>query len=328
MRGAFAPVRHQRRAVSCRQQIVEHQDRFAVGWAEIVGVARVDPNVAVQAEVLLDVLAVMRVVPVDSGVGEVDAVSEAVARLYRVLRHAGHAVVPIVQADAMPVNGGRQIESVGEVHGDRRVLRDANQRAGVLPVEPEHRERPAVDGAGHDGRLEIERAAVGERDNVTWTRAGRGAAGGSLGRIRRDRRPQVADTRHHLDERMGQRGGPVRRLPCALIADDARELQQVLRLHAHAGRDAAEHEAPLIGVDVGRRFGRDEDQEFVESHPPEVGATVADRPEIDHRSQERRCRPGDVGRVWPDRRRIRQAADDDRDVELVVPVGRDACAER
>ena len=144
------------------------------------------------------------------------------------------------------------------------VLWNPDQRARVLSVEPEHRERPPVDGAGHDRRLEVECAAVWERDDVTRTRARRGRVGRRFWHVGRDPRPEIADARHHLDERVRRRGKGVR-CQGASIAHDTGELKQVLRFHAHAGGDATEHEAPLIRVDIGRFFGGNEDEKFVKS---------------------------------------------------------------
>ena len=72
--GPLAAERHE--AVLAHQQVVEHQHLLAVRGAEVVRVGRVDAQVPVQPQVLLEVFAVVRVVPVEAGVGEVNPVLE------------------------------------------------------------------------------------------------------------------------------------------------------------------------------------------------------------------------------------------------------------
>ena len=83
----------------------------------------------------------MRVIPVDAGVGKVHAIRERAARGHERLRDAGHAVESIVESHAVPVHCARLIERVVKAHDDRRALVHPNERPGILPIEAIHRER-------------------------------------------------------------------------------------------------------------------------------------------------------------------------------------------
>ena len=63
-------------------------------------------QVAVEPQVLLDVLAHVRVIPVDAGVGEAKPVGELAAGRDRSLGEARDAVEAVVQPDAVPVHRG------------------------------------------------------------------------------------------------------------------------------------------------------------------------------------------------------------------------------
>jgi hypothetical protein len=78
------------------QDVVEGQEQLTVSGRPVVALGRDDHDVAVLAELLAVVLADVRVVPVDAGVGERDAVGEAAAHGDRGLRLVG-AVVAVVE---------------------------------------------------------------------------------------------------------------------------------------------------------------------------------------------------------------------------------------
>ena len=158
--GRVPPVRQELVAVD--EQIVHHDELLAARRAEVVVALGVDHHVAVESPVLLDVLAHMRVVPVEPRVGEDDFVDEGLAGRDRILGDAGYAVEAVVEAEAVPVYGGREIDRVREADHDARVLGDAQQRPGVLPVEAVHDEDAAADPALHDARIEGDGVAVGD----------------------------------------------------------------------------------------------------------------------------------------------------------------------
>ena len=99
---------------------------------KVIGLGRADEHVAVEAEILLDVFAMMRVIPVDPSILEEHAVLERAAGGYRVLRHPWNAVVAVFEAHAVPVHGGRPLGRVREVHRDRAFFIDRDERAWVL----------------------------------------------------------------------------------------------------------------------------------------------------------------------------------------------------
>src|SRR5438046_6684408 len=104
----------------------------------------------------------MRVVPIDAGVGEADAVRVRTARRPCRLREAGGAVEPVVEADAVPVYGRRFGQVVGEPYDDLRPSRDLDQRARILPVETVHGIGLSVQAAAYEAGLEPQRVAIVE----------------------------------------------------------------------------------------------------------------------------------------------------------------------
>src|SRR3712207_8085001 len=70
-----------------------------------------------EAELLSVVLADVRVVPVDAGVGERDPVGEAAADRNRRLRLVG-AVVAVVEPQAVPVHGDRKSTRLNSSHAN------------------------------------------------------------------------------------------------------------------------------------------------------------------------------------------------------------------
>ena len=110
VRRRLAAVWNQR--VVAEQQVVEHQHLLAIRPAVIVRAGRPHEHVAGEAEVLLDVLADVRVIPVEPGVGKAHAVGERVAGRDGILRDAGCAVEPVVEPHAVPVNRAGCVEPV------------------------------------------------------------------------------------------------------------------------------------------------------------------------------------------------------------------------
>src|SRR3546814_18320577 len=88
--------------------------------------------------------AFVRGVPEGAGVVYSEAVVEVPARLDRVLGQVRHAVHGVVDADAVPVDGGRLRQLVLEVHEDLLALARADRRPGRdAVVEPGARRRLA-----------------------------------------------------------------------------------------------------------------------------------------------------------------------------------------
>src|SRR3546814_8496754 len=73
--------------------------------------------------------AFVRGVPEGAGVVYSEAVVEVPARLDRVLGQVRHAVHGVVDADAVPVDGGRLRQLVLEVHEDLLALARADRRS-------------------------------------------------------------------------------------------------------------------------------------------------------------------------------------------------------
>ena len=227
----------------------------------------------------------------------------------------------------MPVDGGRQVEPVGDVDGDRGLLRHLDEGAGILPVEAVHGERAAVDGAPDESGLQIERAAVAEPHHLARPRRRR-----RLRRRRQERvdgRGEAAEARHHRHRRMHRRarppaGGRRRRG----VPDHPGQRQQILRLHPHPGRGASQHDAALPRGRRRVRLGGDEYQELVQVDRSERRAAVRDRSQVPDRPQPRRGRPGDVAVVVAERGRVRQPVDVQDEVEPVAAVDGDGGAER
>ena len=125
------------------QQIVEHQNLFAVGRREEAGVTRAHEQVAVESKVLQHVLAMMRVIPVEARIREMNRVVEGAVRRHRILRDVRRAVEPVVETDAVPVDRGGEVRAIDEAYVNRRALIDLDRRAGILAVESEHRDGAA-----------------------------------------------------------------------------------------------------------------------------------------------------------------------------------------
>ena len=87
------------------EKVVQHEDLFSVDRIEVGRARGPDQQVAVESEVLLDVLPVVWVVPVDSGISKENPILECIPGLYRVLRHPGHTIERIIETHAVPVDG-------------------------------------------------------------------------------------------------------------------------------------------------------------------------------------------------------------------------------
>ena len=243
---------------------------------------------------------------------EAHHVREAAAGRHGVLRDVRHAVVAVVEPDAVPVHGGRQVEPVGELDDDARLLIDVDQRPRVLPVEAVHDERSAAEGAADEPGLEPQRVAIAETDELPW--AGFGERGRVRGREeRRHVRPEPHQRLRHRDLRVHGRHDPavrgragrlrvrVRRMavrvPARAVAARRRGREdegQVVRLHEHARRLAAQHEPAGALLDVRRRLGRDQDEELVERDAALRDTVGAKRAELHDGVQDGRRRPRDV----------------------------------
>ena len=110
------------------EDVIERDDDFTIDGRPVVGVGGFDDDVAVQAHVEAVVLADVWVVPVQAGVGEPEPVGELAADLDRRLRLERHAVVGVVEPQAVPVDGRRGVAVVADVHDDFRSLPHPQRR--------------------------------------------------------------------------------------------------------------------------------------------------------------------------------------------------------
>ena len=106
------------------QHVVERQRDLAMHRRPVVLVGWDDDDVAVQTHLLAVVLADVRVVPVDAGIGEVKPVAERAADRHRRLGLVG-AVVAVVQPEPVPVHGRFEVAVVLDVDDQLRSLADA-----------------------------------------------------------------------------------------------------------------------------------------------------------------------------------------------------------
>jgi hypothetical protein len=72
--GALCAVRNQSHIAE--QQVVKHDDFFAIRRTIRAGARIAYEQVAVQTKILLNVFAMVRVIPIDTGVGETHFVTE------------------------------------------------------------------------------------------------------------------------------------------------------------------------------------------------------------------------------------------------------------
>ena len=131
------------------EEIVENECFHMIRCREVVTARRPHHQIPIEAEVLLDVLADVGVVPVDPRIREVQVVREGATGSHGPLREVRYAIESVVEPNPVPMNRGWLIERIDELDDDRRALRDADQRPGVLSVEAIHREAVAVQQARH-----------------------------------------------------------------------------------------------------------------------------------------------------------------------------------
>ena len=327
----FRPEVHQ--SVRVEEDVVEHEDFLPVRGTVIVRGRGVDEEVPVQAEFLLDVLAVVRVVPVDARVAEEDPVLERAAGFDRVLGEAGDAVEVVVEPDAVPVHRRGVRGAVREVHEDGGFLRDPDEGSRVLAVEGEHGESAAVDFPPDDGRIEVERAPVGEIDELAGGGLGERLPRGQVGRAAEARGAGARLEVHHAGQhgdagvrgrRVPARRGPVGRPP----RRRGREGQEVVRLHEGGWRAPSQHEGSLARLHIGRRLRADHHEELVERDAPQRVFAVVDRTQRHHGSQFERGRPRHVDRERPQASGRRKALDVRGQRADMVPGRRDRDPER
>src|SRR5687767_13995612 len=151
-------------SVLADQDVVEEEELLAVYRGERVTAHHDVPG---ETEVLLDVLAHVRVIPVNAGVGKSNAIVERLAWLHGLLAHVRHAVEAMVEPDAVPVYRRRLIDRIGESNEHLGILRYPQQRARNLAVERVHRVLAPVNSTpNHTGR-ELERVAGVEAQDLT-----------------------------------------------------------------------------------------------------------------------------------------------------------------
>ena len=128
--------------LSVRQQapVIEHPGDVAV---DLDRLALLDDQRAVEAAPDLLEAALMRVVPVGAGIGDVELVDEGLTRCDRLLRQMRHAVHGVRHAHAVPVDGRLLLELVLDRDADVLALAHPDLRA---------RNRAVV---GPDGGLRI-----------------------------------------------------------------------------------------------------------------------------------------------------------------------------
>jgi hypothetical protein len=141
------------------QEVVEREQELAVGGRPVAGLGGVDEDVAVEAQLLAVVLADVRVVPVDAGVGAVDVVRERVADRNRRLRFM-RPVVAVLEPETVPVNGRLHLGVVGDVHDHGRALRDLERWAWNGAVVGEHSNGRLAEMLRDRSDLEIEGLTV------------------------------------------------------------------------------------------------------------------------------------------------------------------------
>src|ERR671918_2300467 len=120
------------------QDVVKGEHDVSIRCGPVRGIRRLDDYVPVEAHLLSVVLAHVRVVPEQSGVGKAEPVRVAAPRRYRSLRLVRDTVVPVLEAQPVPVNGRLHVGFVGDDHLDLRALPDAQCGSGDRSVVGEH----------------------------------------------------------------------------------------------------------------------------------------------------------------------------------------------
>ena len=160
------------------QYVIERQEKLTVGGRPVVGLARNDEDVPVQAQLLPVVLADVRVVPVRTRVGKAHLIGEGLADRDRRLRLVG-AVVAVLEPQAVPVHGRIHVAAIRDVHCDRRVLRGLQGWAWNRAVVGEHAHGGIADLLLDRCDLELELVSVRELDDLRPSGVGQ-----SFGRAR------------------------------------------------------------------------------------------------------------------------------------------------
>ena len=143
---------------------------LSVGW--------VDDDVAVEAHLQAVVLADVGVVPVDAVVGEPQPVDELAADGDRGLGLVGHAVVGVLQPEAVPVHGGFVVAVVADPHRHLRALCHAQGRAGDGAVVGEHAHAGIAELVDDGGDAQVVGVAVAEFDDGARAAGGEAVDGG------------------------------------------------------------------------------------------------------------------------------------------------------
>ena len=153
------------------QHVVERQGELAVRRRPIVLVRRDDDDVPVQAELLAVVLADVGVVPVDAGIGELDAIRERPADRDRRLCLV-RPVVAVVEPQSVPMHGRLEVAVVRDVDDELGALAHAQRRAGNRAVVREHAHRRVPDPLRDRADPQVDRVAVAEVDHLCGDRLG------------------------------------------------------------------------------------------------------------------------------------------------------------
>ena len=143
------------------EDVVERQEKLAVGRRPVIVLARDGEDVPVEAHLLAVVLADVRVVPVRAWIRHVHLVGKGFANRDRRLRLV-RAVVTVLEPQSVPVHGRIDVAAVRDVDGDRRVLGHFQRRAGDGAVVGKHAHDVVPDLLPDWCDLEIELVAVGE----------------------------------------------------------------------------------------------------------------------------------------------------------------------
>ena len=172
MRRLLAPER--RDLAVLYQDVVERDRDLPVRRWPVVGITRDDDQVAVEAHLLAIVLADVRVVPVDAGVGELDAGGKVAADWDRRLRLV-RSLVAVLEPQPMPVDGALHVALVLDVDNDLRALLHFQRRPWNRAVVGEHPHRRVAELLGDRSDPQLEFVALGQLDDVGG--AGLGKAG-------------------------------------------------------------------------------------------------------------------------------------------------------
>ena len=161
------PERSKRRDLAVLDQhVVEGDRQLAVDRRPVVGVVGLDDDPGVEAHLLGEVLADVRVVPVEARVGEREAVGELAAVRDRRLRLVGHAVEAVFEAQAVPVQRRVDVTEVGRLDRHLAVLVDVQGRAGDRAVVAEHPHLGVAEALADRLDRDLVRLAVAEPDDL------------------------------------------------------------------------------------------------------------------------------------------------------------------